>query len=83
MNYGVVGRDEDRSRWTEGAAASRKLLCRSAHPETGLAPDYSSFEGAPCDPSGKGHEHFRFDAFRVMQNMVLDCYWFGGTPDLL
>lgn len=74
---------EDRSHWSAVALASRGLLCRAAHPETGLVPDYCTFKGTPCDPSGQGHEHFRFDAYRVIQNMALDCYWFGGTPDLL
>ena len=74
---------EDRAYWTEVAEASRALLCRAAHPVTGLAADYCTFDGAPCDPTGRGHEDFRHDAYRVMQNMALDCYWFGGTPGLL
>jgi oligosaccharide reducing-end xylanase len=74
--------ESDRDRWREVAAASRTLLCRSAHGKTGLSPDYSTFDGAPCDPTGRGHEDFRHDAYRVMQNMALDCSWFGGTPDL-
>jgi oligosaccharide reducing-end xylanase len=73
---------EDGDRWKTAATVSRGLLHRAAHIRTGLAPDYCTFDGHPCDPTGRGHEDFRHDAYRVMQNMALDCYWFGGTPEL-
>jgi oligosaccharide reducing-end xylanase len=75
--------DEDRGEWKHVAAASRRLLAAAAHPETGLCPDYCAFDGSPCDPTGRGHESFRNDAWRVMQNLAVDCCWFGGTPEEL
>ncbi len=74
---------EDRDEWRIVAGASRRLLASAAHPETGLCPDYCGFDGAPCDPTGRGHENFRNDAWRVVRNLALDCAWFGGTAEEL
>jgi oligosaccharide reducing-end xylanase len=72
---------DDRDEWQKAAVASRTLLARAAHPDTGLFPDYCTFEGAPCDPTGRGHEAFRQDAWRAVKNLALDCAWFGGTRE--
>jgi oligosaccharide reducing-end xylanase len=71
-------RDEDRAFWHEAARRSRLLLERAAHPETGLTPDYSEFDGRPHVRDG--HEDFRFDAFRSAMNWSVDHAWWGLDP---
>ena len=51
---------------------------RACHPKTGLAPDYSLFDGTPMTPPwGGGHDAYRFDAWRVAMNVAVDYVWFG------
>jgi oligosaccharide reducing-end xylanase len=66
--------------WREVAKASRAYFKTAAHPKTGLFPDYSLFDGTPTDPWKGGHAQFQFDAWRVIQNVVVDQYWFGVSP---
>ncbi len=68
----------DRAFLAEAADVSRKHFRAAAHPVTGLMPDYSHFDGTPR--IGRGHEHFRFDAFRTIGNVALDWSWFGKDP---
>ena len=56
--------------WREAAEVSRAYFKTAAHPTTGLFPDYSLFDGTPTDPGQGGHADFRFDAWRVIQNVV-------------
>ncbi len=65
----------DRAFLAEAAEVSRKHFRAAAHPVTGLMPDYSNFDGTPR--LSRGHEHFRFDAFRTIGNVALDWSWFG------
>ncbi len=44
--------------------------------QTGLAPDYAEFNGAP---SGSGHQEFRFDAWRVISNIAVDFQWWKAN----
>jgi endo-1,4-beta-D-glucanase Y len=71
---------EDNAYWREVAGASRAYFKTAAHPTTGLFPDYSRFDGTPTDAWGGGHADFRADAWRVIQNIAIDRYWFGGDP---
>jgi oligosaccharide reducing-end xylanase len=71
---------EDGAYWREVANASRAFFKAAAHPVTGLYPDYALFDGKPTDPWGSGHADFRADAWRVIQNVAVDRYWFGGDP---
>lgn len=68
---------QDNDTWREIARASRAFVRKAAHPVTGLFPDYSTFEGAPTAPWGGGHADFRADAWRVIQNVAVDEYWWG------
>jgi oligosaccharide reducing-end xylanase len=70
--------NEDNAYWREVAAASRAYFKTAAHRTTGLFPDYSLFDGRPTDPWNGGHADFRADAWRVIQNVAVDRYWFGG-----
>ena len=69
---------EDHSVWARAALVSREHFKAAAHPQTGLMPDYATFEGAPF--VWHGHEDFRFDAFRVLQNVALDWVWWKRDP---
>lgn len=70
---------EDREFWKEAAKASREYLKLACHPETGLAPDYATFDGQPVSGGGD-HDRFAFDAFRVAGNIGLDYAWFAADP---
>jgi oligosaccharide reducing-end xylanase len=69
--------DKDNRFWRDAARASRKLLQNAAHPKTGLSPDYVGFNGRPVDLKWRGHNEFRFDAWRVAMNVAVDWLWFG------
>ncbi len=70
--------DKENVFWNEAASASRAYLRNAVHPQTGLAPDYSRFDGTPVDALwGGGHADFRFDAWRVAMNVAVDHAWFG------
>ena len=72
--------DEDNAFWAEAAVASRAFFKTTAHPETGLMPDYAEFDGSATDPWGGGHDAFRFDAWRNGMNVATDYAWFAADP---
>ncbi len=76
--YELWGRwaTHDNAFWCAAARSSRLLLRRSVHPRTGLAPDYSGFDGMPIEWGPPGHADFRFDAWRVAMNTAMDWLWF-------
>jgi len=67
--------DKDNQFWEDAVAASREYLPNVVHPETGLAPNYSHFDGTPYDDEYNGN--FRYDAFRVGANVAMDYVWFA------
>jgi len=67
--------DKDNDFWAEAVIASRQYLPKAVHPETGLAPNYSEFDGTPY--ADEYHGHFRYDAFRVGANVGMDYVWFS------
>lgn len=69
--------DKDNDFWVEAATASRAYLKTAVHPQTGLAPNYSYFDGTPYHDAYNGE--FRYDAFRVGANLGVDYLWF--RPD--
>lgn len=67
--------------WAHAYKASENLLKNAANPKTGLAPDYSKFDGTAYGPSwGPQHQYFEFDAFRAISNANIDAAWFGVKP---
>ena len=80
--YELWGRwaDRDTRFWCDAAMASRRLLRRSVNDTTGLAPDYSAYDGTPVGFGDKGHAEFRFDAWRVAMNVAADWLWFRKDP---
>ena len=67
----------DRAFWKEAAQVSRAYFKKAAHPQTGLMPEYSNFDGSPR-PGDRGD--FRFDAWRTLANVALDHAWFAADP---
>jgi oligosaccharide reducing-end xylanase len=72
-------RVEDRAFWRAAAARSRQLFSQATHPATGLAPDYSEFDGRPRAIGG--HGDFRFDAFRTAVNWSVDQAWWAADSE--
>lgn len=61
--------------WRECAQRSRAYLHTTIHPETGLNPDYSEYDGRPKNTGRIIGEQFRFDSWRVPMNIALDYSW--------
>ncbi|HVZ33668.1 MAG TPA: glycosyl hydrolase family 8, partial [Polyangiaceae bacterium] len=79
--FAEYGPAEDADRWRELAKISRDFLVQSAHPKTGLHPDYATFTGAPTKGyQSSRHDEFYYDAWRVPMNMALDQDWFKADP---
>ena len=64
--------------WKECAMVSREFFRKTAHPETGLMPDYANFDGTPRLDSP--HKDFLFDAWRTLANVALDWSWNQADP---
>jgi oligosaccharide reducing-end xylanase len=64
----------DRAFLAAAAARSRALFKLTADQATGLMPDYCDFDGRPH--VRRGHEDFRYDAWRTLSNPALDYSWF-------
>jgi oligosaccharide reducing-end xylanase len=81
--FATHGPTNDSETWRALASKSRDYLVTSAHPTTGLHPDYATFAGAPKTGSaGDGHDQFKYDAWRVVMNMAVDHAWFSGDAKL-
>ncbi len=71
--------EQDNFFWSQAAQASREFWRVTAHPETGLMPNYAEFTGEPRPWSNYG-EYFYADAWRCAMNVALDYTWFGADP---
>ncbi|MDD3040321.1 glycosyl hydrolase family 8 [Bacteroides sp.] len=80
----AIWADTNKDFWQQAPDAARCLLVKASHPETGLFPDYSTFEGKPYQPEWKKDydaRRFQFDAIRCAMNIGMDYYWFGKDAD--
>lgn len=73
--------EEDRDFWAKAAKASREYVPQSAHPITGMCPEYAEFDGSMRLMFGKVFEYYS-DAYRVAMNIGLDSAWFGKNQKL-
>ncbi|MBR6186597.1 MAG: xylanase [Clostridia bacterium] len=73
--------EEDRAFWRAAAEASRAYIVKSAHPATGMSPEYAEYDGTPRLLFNKPFTYYS-DAYRVAMNIALDGLWFGKKPDL-
>jgi oligosaccharide reducing-end xylanase len=76
----------DKALWNKATDAAETILQTAPNPQTGLAPDYSTFDGQPypapwdpTNPDGYG-QNFQEDAWRVIANANVDAMWFGVQP---
>jgi oligosaccharide reducing-end xylanase len=74
--YAEYAAEPAAERWRALAEISRQFLVDSAHPTTGLHPDYANFDGTP-NAGNERHDEFRYDAWRVVMNMAIDYAWFS------
>lgn len=72
--FSLWANEDDREFWAEAAINSRKYLHTACHPVTGLAPEYSYYDGSPYMVHGR--ENFYSDSYRVAANIGLDYEWF-------
>ena len=64
---------KNRSFWGSAATAARAFFPKTVNATTGLAPDQAQLSGAPYS----GHPDFDADAWRVVQNIMMDHHFFG------
>lgn len=72
----------DQRFWSEAADVSRAFFHLTAHPQTGLMPEYAHFNGAPYTATifGEGKGDFRYDAWRTLANVAIDHAWWRADP---
>lgn len=79
--WALWGPEKDRPFWSQAAAASRDFFERTAHPVTGLSPEYANFDGSPwAAPWKPDSVHFQFDAWRTAMNWAFDWAWWAKDP---
>jgi len=72
------GPEADREFWSQAAEASREFFQGTAHPVTGLAPDYANFDSTPWAAPWKPHSaDFQFDSWRTAMNWSVDWAWWA------
>jgi len=64
--------------WNKLADDTYKALNASAHPKTGLVPDWQSVDGKPGGNSSWRCNFYRYDACRVPWRIALDYLWNGN-----
>ena len=69
----------DRPFWERAATEARRHLIASAHPETGLYPDYSEYDGRAYRWPHAGYDAsiYMYDAIRCAMNVGMDYYLWG------
>jgi oligosaccharide reducing-end xylanase len=70
----------DRAFLAEVAKTSRDVYVQAAHPQTGLMPDYTNFDGTPANSRWGGRSEFRYDAWRTLAYPALDWSWWAADP---
>ncbi|MDE7350380.1 MAG: family 43 glycosylhydrolase [Muribaculaceae bacterium] len=74
--------DDGRSNfWKACAEKSRQYLHKVIHPETGLTPDYTDYNGKPRGSRFIIGDDFRFDSWRVPLNIAIDYAWSGADAE--
>ncbi|MGB9147379.1 MAG: glycosyl hydrolase family 8 [Acidobacteriaceae bacterium] len=74
------GPPADRDFWQRAAEASRKFFVETTNAQTGLAPDYANFDGAPHTSRFQQSGVFGYDAWRVARNWSVDWSWWHKAP---
>lgn len=66
--------EEDKEFWKEAAKNSREYLKKACHEVTGLAPEYSYYDGTPFEKDNR--QRYYSDSYRVAGNIGLSYEWF-------
>ena len=66
--------EEDKEFWKKASQNSREYLKKACHPVTGLAPEYSYYDGSPFKHDNR--ERYYSDSYRVAANLGLSYEWF-------
>lgn len=72
--------DDNNAYWAELAETSREFFKTTAHPETGLSPDYAYFDGSPHGDFQHWKDTFQYDAWRTIGNAGMDFSWWQKDP---
>ncbi len=74
---------EERDFWAGAATAARNHLVESAHPVTGLHPDYSNYDGSAYRWPHAGYDTstYMYDAIRCAMNIGMDSYLTGKDTE--
>ncbi len=78
--FALKADEADRPFWKRAAEASREYIVKSAHPVTGLSPEYADYDGKTVLLFRKPWVYYS-DAYRVAENIALDHIWFGPHPE--
>ena len=79
--FALKADEADRDFWKQAAEASRRYIALSAHPVTGLSPEYAGYDGKTVLLFRKPWVYYS-DAYRVAENIALDHVWFGADQTL-
>ena len=79
--FALKADEADRPFWKQAAQASREYLAFSAHPVTGMSPEYAEFDGTTRLMFRKPFAYYS-DAYRVAMNIALHHLWFGRQKEL-
>jgi oligosaccharide reducing-end xylanase len=71
---------EERAFWARAAEASRDLFHKAAHPETGLSPDRTGYDGTPSMGWDGKPSIYAYDSWRTVSNVAVDYSWFKKDP---
>ncbi len=74
------GPKEERAFWARAAEASRNLFHKASHPETGLSPDRTDYNGVPSIGWDGKPSIFAYDSWRTVSNIAMDHSWFAKDP---
>jgi len=77
--FAEYGNPEDKEFFLDAAKLSREFLHKACNAETGLNPNFSTYEGVPKERNGHGYFFFS-DAYRTALNIALDWVWFKKDP---
>lgn len=77
--FALWANEDDRDFWKKAVEASRRYIPLSAHPETGMNPEYANFDGTPNHL--RDHGDFYSDSYRMAANIGLDSEWFGKRDE--
>jgi oligosaccharide reducing-end xylanase len=79
--FALLADEQDRPFWKKAAQESRKFLPVTCDRDTGMASEYTEFDGTPKLLFNKKWQ-FYSDAYRVAMNIGLDAAWFGREEEL-